>query len=186
MIDLKAYEQNFEEYAKRLARKGVEKSQLDKLKEAFLKNKEAKKELEEYQAKQNSMSKLFPQYKKEGKDISELKAMLDENKSKIAEASKIVNETYEELERIASTIPNPPDDIVPDGESEDDNVELKRVLEPREFDFEPKEHWELAEKNRWIDFKRGVKIAKSRFSISYSEGAQLQRALINFMLDFLI
>jgi len=73
---------------------------------------------------------------------------------------------------------------VPDGEDEEDNIELKRVLEPRKFDFTPKEHWELAEQNGWIDFERGVKLAGSRFSVAYDMGAKLERALINFMLNY--
>ena len=99
-----------------------------------------------------------------------------------------MNEELKTLENrlfeLAATIPNIPDPDVPDGEDEDDNVELKKVLEPATFDFKPKEHWELAEQNGWIDFERGVKIAKSRFSALRFEGARLERALINYMLDF--
>jgi seryl-tRNA synthetase len=73
---------------------------------------------------------------------------------------------------------------VPDGEDEESNVELRKVLTPPTFTFTPKEHWELAEQNGWIDFERGVKLAKSRFSVVSGMGARLERALINFMLDF--
>ena len=76
-----------------------------------------------------------------------------------------------------------PDDSVPEGADEDDNVELRKVLEPKSFSFEPKEHWALAESNGWIDFERGVKLAKSRFSVLRGEAARLERALINFFLD---
>ena len=88
----------------------------------------------------------------------------------------------EELYGIALSIPNTPDDSVPDGESEDDNVEIKKVLTPREFEFKPKEHWEI--ECDWIDFERGVNLAKSRFSVLKNGGAKLSRALINYMLDF--
>jgi seryl-tRNA synthetase len=81
-------------------------------------------------------------------------------------------------------IPNIPDADVPDGEDEEDNVEIKKILTPPTFDFKPKEHWELSESNNWIDFERGVKVAKSRFSVSFGMGARVERALINFMLDF--
>jgi seryl-tRNA synthetase len=84
---------------------------------------------------------------------------------------------------MALNIPNFPDESVPDGADENDNVEIKKVLTPREFDFTPLEHWALAEKNGWIDFERGVKLAKSRFSILKGEAARLERALINFFLD---
>jgi len=92
-------------------------------------------------------------------------------------------EADEALYNVALSMPNFPDDSVPEGADEDDNVELRKVLEPREFDFKPKEHWELSEINGWIDFERGVKLAKSRFSVLSGEASRLERALINFFLD---
>jgi len=184
MIDLKLLQKDFETVKTKLTRKGVDEKLIEKLK---LKNEElklAKVDFETLQAKQNAMSKEFPVYKKEGKDISELKAKLDANKLKIADALEIQRLRQEELETIAMAIPNMPDDTVPDGTDENDNVEIKKVLTPRAFTFTPKEHWELAEKNGWIDFERGVKLATSRFSVSFGMGAKLERALINFMLNF--
>ena len=169
---------------KALLRRGVDEKLIEELRLKHEKLKEAKAEFERLQAAQNAMSKEFGIYKHEGKDISELKKKVDENKIKIAEALEVQRQRQEELEKLAMSIPNIPDPDVPDGEDEDDNVELKRVLEPREFDFKPKEHWELAEQNGWIDFERGVKIAGSRFSVVYGEGSRLERALINFMLDY--
>ena len=67
-------------------------------------------------------------------------------------------------------VPNLPDSDVPDGEDENDNIELKKVLTPPTFTFTPKEHWELAEANGWIDFERGVKLAKSRFTVVLGDG----------------
>jgi seryl-tRNA synthetase len=184
LIDLKLLQKDFETISKKLMRKGVDEKLLEELKVKNEHLKSAKQEYETLQAAQNAMSKEFPIYKKEGKDISELKARLDENKLKIADALEIQRERQEELESIAMAIPNMPDDSVPDGEDEEDNVELKKVLAPREFSFTPKEHWELAEQNGWIDFERGVKLATSRFSVQFGMGARLERALINFMLDF--
>ena len=184
MIDLKLLQKDFETLNKKLMRKGVDATLIEELK---LKNEElkaAKQVYETLQADQNAMSKEFGVYKREGKDISELKAKVDANKIKIADAIEVQRERQEELEKIAMSIPNMPDDSVVDGEDEDDNVELKKVLTPKEFSFIPKEHWELAEQNGWIDFERGVKLATSRFSASFGMGARLERALINFMLDF--
>jgi len=82
------------------------------------------------------------------------------------------------------TTPTVPDDGGQDGEDKNDNIEIKKVLTPNEFACHPKEHWELAEQNGEIDFERGVKLATSRFSVSFGMGARLERALINFMLDF--
>ncbi len=184
MIDLKYLQNNFEEVSKKLKKKKVKDEVLKELKRLFVVLKEQRSELENLQSEQNSKSKLFPIYVKEKKDISELKKELEENKQKISFKQKIVNDIEDELEIYALNIPNIPDDEVPEGKDEDDNLELKRVLKPREFDFEPKEHWELGEKLGWIDFERGVKLAKSRFSVLKNEGSKLERALINYMLDF--
>lgn len=184
MIDLKLLQKDFETVSAKLTRKGVSSELLASLKEKFEDLKVAKAEFETLQAAQNAMSKEFGVYKREGKDISELKARVDANKIKVAEAVDVQRERQEELEKLAMAVPNMPDDNVPDGADEADNVELKKVLTPKEFNFTPKEHWELAEQNGWIDFERGVKLATSRFSVSFGMGARLERALINFMLDF--
>ncbi len=184
MIDLKLLQKDFEGISNKLKRKGVDEKLLEKVKIKFEELKEAKANFEALQAAQNAMSKEFGQYKREGKDVTELKKKVDENKIRIADALEIQRLRQEELEALAMAIPNIPDDDVPDGADEDDNVEIKKVLTPREFSFTPKEHWELAEQNGWIDFERGVKLATSRFSVSFGMGARLERALINFMLDF--
>jgi len=183
MIDLKYLQKNFDEASDKLAKKGVDTQTLENLKRLFANLKEANAKLEVAKADQNRMSKLFGQYKREGKDIGELKAKVDANKEIIANLQTEANKAQESLENIALAIPNFPDESVPVGASEDDNIEIKKVLTPREFEFEPKEHWALAEINGWIDFERGVKLAKSRFSVLRGEGARLERALINFFLD---
>jgi len=129
------------------------------------------------------MSKLFGEYKREGKDMAELKAKVDAKKEQIVGLQATAREAEEALQLVALAMPNFPDDSVPVGANEDDNIELRKVLEPRTFDFEPKEHWALAEINGWIDFERGVKLAKSRFSVLRGEAARMERALINFFLD---
>jgi seryl-tRNA synthetase len=184
MIDLKLLQKDFDGISAKLMRKGVSTELLEDLKAKFETLKLAKAEFEAFQAAQNAMSKEFGLYKREGKDISELKAKVDANKIKVAEAIDNQREHQEALEKVAMAIPNIPDDSVPDGADENDNIELKKVLIPKEFSFTPKEHWELAEQNGWIDFERGVKLATSRFSVSFGMGAKLERALINFMLNF--
>jgi seryl-tRNA synthetase len=184
MIDLKLLQKDFDTLSAKLVRKGVDATLIEDLKIKNEELKKAKSSFETLQALQNSMSKEFGIYKKEGKDISELKQRVDANKIVINEALDIQRNAQEELENIAMSIPNIPDDDVPDGKDEEDNIEIKKVLTPREFSFTPKEHWELAEENGWIDFERGVKLATSRFSVSFGMGAKLERALINFMLNF--
>lgn len=183
MIDLKYLQKNFDEASRKLLKKGVDTQTVENLKELFSTLKEANAKFEETKAEQNKMSKLFGMYMKEKKDISELKVQIATKKEELIELQAIAREANEALEKVALSVPNFPDDSVPEGKDEEDNVELRKVLEPREFDFEPKEHWALAEINGWIDFERGVKLAKSRFSVLRGESARLERALINFFLD---
>jgi len=183
MIDLKYLQKNFDEASAKLVKKGVDSETLEKLKELFATLKAANAELEESKAEQNKMSKLFGEYMREKKDVTELKAKVDAKKEAIVGLLERAREAQEALQNVALAMPNFPDDSVPEGADEDDNVELRKVLEPRTFDFEPKEHWALAEMNGWIEFDRGVKLAKSRFSVLRGEAARLERALINFFLD---
>jgi seryl-tRNA synthetase len=184
MLDLKELANNFEEISRKLKKKNIDEALLSSLKELSLSLKEKKVILEALQAEQNSKSKLFPIYKKEGKDTDLLKKELDANKEKITKALGETRELEERLFEIALNVPNIPNESVPFGESEDDNVEFKKVLLKPQFDFLPKEHWDLDEKQEWIDFERGVKLSKSRFSVLKGTGAKLERALVNYMLDF--
>ncbi|MEA1879707.1 MAG: serine--tRNA ligase, partial [Campylobacterota bacterium] len=183
MIDLKYIQKNFDEASAKLQKKGVDTQTLTELEKRFSELKEANATLESMKAEQNSMSKLFGEYKREGKDIVELKAKVDANKEAMVPVQEKAREAEEALNAVALSMPNFPDDSVPVGTDEDDNVELRKVLEPKTFSFTPKEHWELSEINGWIDFERGVKLAKSRFAILKGEASRLERALINFFLD---
>ena len=183
MIDLKYLQNHFEDASSRLHKKGVASETLTGLKELFATLKEANATLEAAKAEQNSMSKLFGEYKREGKNVDELKAKVDANKERIAQLQERAREAEQALYEVALAMPNFPDEDVPVGVDEEENVELRKVLEPKVFGFEPQEHWALAEKNGWIDFERGVKLAKSRFSVLRGEAARLERALINFFLD---
>lgn len=184
MIDLKLLNSDFDGIANQLKKKKVSPEILDKLLQLNTQLKDAKTNFEAAQADQNAMSKLFGVYKREGKDIAELKAKVDANKVKVTELIEVQRVAEEALTSLAVAIPNLPDNDVPVGDDEDANVEVNRVLERPTFSFTPKEHWELADTTQWIDFERGVKLATSRFSVLQNEGAKLERALINYMLDF--
>ncbi len=183
MIDLKYLETHFDEASLCLRHKGVDTALLEKLKRLFAEKKEKTARLDAMRAEQNALSKQFGIYKREGKDIAELKEKLDANKKAMSPLDEEVKTLNDSLLSLALGIPNFPDPEVPVGEDEEENVEIKRVLEPQSFGFAPKEHWELAEINGWIDFERGVKLAKSRFSVLRGEAARLERALVNFFLD---
>ena len=105
---------------------------------------------------------------------------IGERISSLDERAKEVDERFREM---LAGIPNLPHDSVPVGKSEEDNVEVRRVGEPRIFDFEPKAHWDLGPELGILDFESAAKITGARFAVYYGLGAKLERALINFMLD---
>lgn len=153
MLDLKNLQNNFDEVAKKLQNKKVDENILKNLAELFTNLKKEKASLEEFQAFQNKFSKELATVE----DKESLKAKLSENKIKINEQNAKVNALENELETIAHAIPNIPDECVPVGEDEEENVEIKKVLTPPQFDFTPKEHHDLGESLNWLDFVRGVK-----------------------------
>ena len=184
MIDIKLLQKDFEAVSTALLRKGVDATILDDLKVKSEATKTKRQDMESLQASQNALSSQFGTYKKEGKDINELKSQIDELKKTKTEIELEVKEMEEVINNIIMGIPNLPDDAVPNGASEDDNVVIKTVGTPKTFSFEPKEHWDLGEAQGLIDFERGVKVAKSRFAALKGQGARLERALINYFLDF--
>ena len=184
MINLKLIETNFDEFNKKLIAKKVSADTLKSLLDAYNDLKEKKTNLENFQAVQNAKSKEMGTIARQGGDMKALKAELDANKAKIAEFSEVVGKCEEKLNAIAAVVPNIIDDDVPFGEDENENVCIKTVLEPRQFDFAPKEHFELGEALGWLDFERGVKLSGSRFTALRGLGAKLNMALINYMIDF--
>ena len=185
MIDLKLLEKNFDEISKRLKLKGVDEEILKKVKSLFEEKKSLKQKIDLLLQERNSLSKNIGLLMKEGKKekAEEVKKRVLELKKEIEEIEKRYKEIEDKLNKKALIIPNLPDEDVPIGEDENDNVEIKRVGEIPKFDFEVKPHDELGEKLDWLDFVRGVKLAKSRFTVLKYEAARIERALINFFLD---
>ncbi|MDY2763203.1 serine--tRNA ligase [Campylobacter sp.] len=186
MINLKLIETNFDEFNSKLKAKKVGEDVLKNLLEAYKENKKIKLEIESLQSEQNAKSKKMGEFIKSGdkENANALKTELDSKKAQIATLNESLNESEEKLNLVAAAVPNIIDDDVPLGADEDENVELKKVLEPPRFDFKPLEHWQLAEKNGWIDFAAGAKLSGSRFSVLRGQGAKLARALVNYMIDF--
>jgi seryl-tRNA synthetase len=140
------------------------------------------KEVEALKAQRNTVSKEIGKMK----DAAAREAKIVEQRSvneRIAELDKDVAAVEAELQAALSGLPNLPDARTPVGTSEDDNVVLRTVGEPRQFDFQPKAHWDLGPELGIIDFERGTKLAGSRFYVLNGAGARLQRALIAWMLD---
>ncbi|EAI4415040.1 serine--tRNA ligase [Campylobacter fetus] len=184
MINLKLIETNFDEFNAKLKVKKVDEGVLKNLLDTYNELKIKKQELENLQAVQNAKSKEVGILARSGADTTLLKTELEENKKLMQTASNLVSELETKLDTVASRVPNVIDDDVPLGKDEDDNVCIKTILEPREFNFTPKEHFELGENLGWLDFATGAKLSGSRFTVLRSDGARLSRALVNFMIDF--
>jgi seryl-tRNA synthetase len=140
------------------------------------------KEVETLKADRNTASKTIGRTK----DPAERQARIAEQQGmgeRIAGLDETVRQVDEQLQTALSNLPNLPDLRTPLGTTEDDNVVLRTVGEPRQFDFTPLAHWDLGPKLGIIDFERGVKLAGSRFYVLRGAGARLQRALIAWMLD---
>ncbi|WQX95440.1 serine--tRNA ligase [Helicobacter pylori] len=185
MIDRKLLLQDFDKVALSLKKRNhAMDDELERLREVITHYKKQLIELEGLQAFQNKVSKEFGIKMAQKVDTSDLKKELENNKIKLNELSKSVGELEQQIDLKLSIIPNLVDEKTPLGASEEDNIEIKKILTPRVFAFKPKEHFELAQQNGWIDFESGVKLAKSRFSVIRGFGAKIYRALIHLMLDF--
>lgn len=182
MLDIKLIRSNPEEL-----RKALEKRKENFSVDNFLLLDERRRELlvkvEQLKSKQNTDSKLIPQYKKEGKDIASLMEEMKELSESIKELDVQVKDIDEEIDGLMLTIPNIPNETVPSGDTDADNLEIRKWGEPRIFDFQPKAHWEIGESLDVLDFATAAKVTGARFTIYKGTGARLERALINFMLD---
>ncbi len=183
MLDLKQVRENLQETIERLETRGGDFSYLNKITELDEQRKEIILEVEELKAKRNEVSKLIGQYKREKKDTTEIMEQVNGVGERVKELDEKLRSLDEEIKNILLGTPNVPCGTIPVGKSEDDNVEIRKVGEVREFGFEPKPHWDLVTELDIIDFERASKITGSRFSVYKGLGARLERALISFMLD---
>ena len=142
------------------------------------------RELEALRAERNALSKEIGKRKSKGEQTAELEGKVKEIKEKIEGLEAQLSKVEEQLKSIMLSIPNIPRQSVPVGKDETENVEIRRWGVPRDFDFEPKAHYEIGEALGILDFERGASLAGSRFTVMWGWGAKLERALINFMLDF--
>lgn len=133
--------------------------------------------------RRNTVSQEVARLKKAGEDAETLIVEMREVSDRIKSLDEEVRTIEEQLDAIVLSIPNLTHESVPAGTSEADNVEIRRHLEPRVFDFEPKPHWEVAQELGILDAEAGGKVTGSRFVFYKGMGARLERALINFMMD---
>ena len=182
MLDIKLIRNNPEKVIAALARRG-EVIGLDHFLELDKKRRELLFETEQLKSKQNEVSKQIPQMKKDGQDTTALFAEMKELSAKVKALDAEIKTLDEEIESVLMTIPNLPNENVPDGTTDEDNVEIRRHLEPTKFDFEPKPHWEVGEALGVLDPATAAKVTGARFHFYRGAGAALERAVVNFFLD---
>ena len=168
--------------AEKLARRGF-KLDVDKLRALEERRKVLQVQTENLQAERNSRSKSIGQAKARGEDIEPLRLEVNKLGEELDQAKAELELLLVEIRDISLAIPNTPDDSVPVGKDENDNVEVKRWGTPREFDFEVRDHVTLGEMHAGLDFAAGVKLTGSRFVVMKGQIAHLHRALAQFMLD---
>ncbi|MFN3739408.1 MAG: serine--tRNA ligase [Thermodesulfovibrionales bacterium] len=141
------------------------------------------KEVEDLRQRRNILSREISELKGKGQEAQDKLSQAKEVSDRITELETLLRNLEEELKKLLLNIPNIPHETVPSGKDETENVEIRRWGVPREFDFEPLNHWDIGETLGIIDFERATKISQTRFSLMKGAGAKLERALINFMLD---
>ncbi len=182
MYDLAFFRANLDEIARRLASRGLS-LDVGKFRDLDARRRAAITEAERLRAQRNAASAEIARLRKLGQDTTERQQQVRELADRIAileeEATRLDQQFRDEL----AAVPNLPHESVPVGADESGNVEVRRWGRPREFDFQPKAHWDLGPELGILDFERAAKITGARFAVYWDLGARLERALINFMLD---
>ena len=183
MLDAKQLRTDTDNIATQLAKRGftLDTATLNALEEQ---RKAIQVKTQELQNERNTRSKSIGQAKARGEDIAPLLAAVSQLGDELDAAKAEQDEVLAKISNITSAIPNLLDDSVPEGQDEDDNVEVKRWGTPREFDFEVKDHVDLGfAVEKGLDFESGAKLAGTRFAVMRGKIAKLHRALAQFMLD---
>lgn len=186
MIDIKLIRENPDLVKQGLINKN-DKSNVDEILKFDRKRREKLQLVEELKAKRNNASQQIGKLKKAGESTNEIMAEMKEVSDEIKQLDDQLSEIEEKLTTLINWVPNLPHSSTPVGKSADDNVEVRKWL-PEEFtfemDFKMLDHIELGKKLNILDFERGAKISGSGFPVYVGKGATLERALINFMLDY--
>ena len=183
MLDIKRIRENLEEIKAAMQVRGEKEFDLDIVVELDDRRRELLQEVEVMKNELNVESKKIPQLIKEGANVEEAKAKLKELSDKIKGFDEKVREVEADIEYNLMRIPNVPHPNVPQGTTDEDNVEIRTWGEPTKFDFEHKAHWDIGTNLDILDFETGGKITGSRFTLYKGLGARLERALINFFLN---
>jgi len=182
MYDLSFFRANLDAIAARLADRGFT---LDTIafRELDSQRRAAVTEAEQLKSQRNKASQEISLLKREGVDTAGMQQNVRASGERITQLDEQVKQLDEQFRGMLASIPNLPHESVPAGRSAEDNVEMRRWGTPPKFSFKPKAHWDLGPELKVLDLERAAKITGARFAVYWGEGARLERALINFMLD---
>lgn len=185
MLDLKRIRTNPEEIKKALTNRGedFDLTNIDKVVALDEKRRQLLVEVENLKNKRNKESGEIAKLKREGKATDDLMADMKKLSEDVKALDVEVTKVNEEIEYIMMRIPNIPNPAVPEGKTDEDNVEIRKWGEPRAFKFELKAHWDIGTKLNILDFERAGKVTGSRFTFYKGLGARLERAVISYFLD---
>ena len=185
MLDIKRIRENLEDIKKAMEIRGEKEFDLDAVVELDNQRRELLKEVEVLKNEMNVEQKKIPQLMKEGKkeEAEAEKVKLKELSDNIKALDEKVKKVQEELQYRLLRIPNVPNANVPQGDTDEDNVEIRKWGEPRNFDFDSKAHWDLGTDLGILNFETAGKITGSRFTLYKGLGARLERSLVNFFLN---
>ncbi|APM37275.1 serine--tRNA ligase [Clostridium kluyveri] len=186
MLDLKRIRNNPEEIKKQLLNRGedFELSIIDEVVSLDEKRRKILVEVEALKNKRNQDSGEIAKIKRSGGNADTLVVEMKQVSDNIKQYDIQLSEINDKIEYIMLRIPNIPNPAVPEGKLDEDNVEIRRWMEPTKFKFQPKAHWDIGTNLNILDFERGGKVAGSRFTFYRGLGARLERAIVSYYLDF--
>ena len=184
MLDIKQIKENPTLVKERLAtRQKNFDAEIDRLLTLDVERRTLIADTEQKKAEQNKISKSIPLLKKEGKDVAPIFAEMKTLSETVKAETEKISAIDKEIETILLSIPNMPNEQVPVGKDDSENVELRRFGEPTAFDFEPKAHWDIGKELGILDPDTAAKVTGARFHFYRGMGSRLERAVINYFLD---
>ena len=183
MLDIKRIREDYDNVKAAVEKRCKGDFGLSRVPELDAKRRELLLEVEQMKNRQNTVSKEIPKLKKAGEDTTAIMAEMKELSTAIKEFDNQLSAIEKELKDTLLGIPNTPYKDVQVGEDDNDNVEMRKFKEPKDFGFEPKAHWDIGTDLDILDFDRAAKISGARFTVYKGLGARLERAVISFMLD---
>ncbi|WP_342388158.1 serine--tRNA ligase [Salinicoccus bachuensis] len=183
MLDIKLIRNEVEKVKEKTQKRGVDPAIIDEILELDESRRKLIQETEELKKERNRVSEEIAQKKRNKENADDAIQAMRQVGEDIKDIDARLNDVKADFEDRMSRVPNLIHDDVPEGADDTENVEIRRTGDPRRFDFEPKAHWDILEDLELADFERAAKVSGARFVYHTGDGARLERALMNFMLD---